>query len=450
MNYIYKSVIGMLIITVCGCTKFLDGVPDSKLAIPKTTADFQQMLENENMFDIAPALGEFGTDDIKIADEVLVTSHIALQNGYIYAKDIFAGTANQDWSNAYQKIYYANIVLEGLGKINQEVATTSDQDVVKGWALFCRANAFYDLQEIFGQPFKPLSSSTDKGIPLKLSSNLNESIQRATVAETFDQITKDLEQAAILLPAEVSQINRSKPSKSAAYALLARVYLVMQKYDSALEATNRSLNYYKSLVDYNNFNSASRLPFNPIVQEVIYNSLQLAYLPLNCGVDGGLYNLYHANDLRKVLFFNLNVTTNMPAFKGYYSGNYIAYNGLTTSEVYLTRAECYARLSQDQKALDDLNTLLTKRYKVGTYIPYTIDNTTDRLKLVLTERRKECVFRNLRWTDLRRLNQDPRFAKSIIHTFRGSSYTLAPNDPKYVFPIPDVEIRASGIEQNMR
>ena len=56
----------------------------------------------------------------------------------------------------------------------------------------------------------------------------------------------------------------------------------------------------------------------------------------------------------------------------------------------------------------------------------------------------------MRWEDLRRLNKEPRFATTLQRVSKGTTYTLAPNDPKYTFPIPDIEITLSGIPQNPR
>lgn len=450
MKTTYTIALG-LILLFASCTKYLDAVPDSRLTIPRTVSDFEQLLDNEKMFNNAPGAGELGTDDIFIPDDVLATQSIEFQKGYIYSKDIFSGLTNANWNNPYEKVYYANVVLDGIDQLKKSGASVNEVNLIRGWALFCRANAFYDLQEVFGQPYRPSSASSDLGIPLKLSTDLSEKVSRATVEATYGQIVDDLEEAVLLLPDQVSKTNRSKPSKPAAYALLARVYLMMQNYGQSLRCATNSLDLYKTLLDYNTVNTTARLSFSaPLVDEILYNSIQLGYLARYWEVDRDLYASYAANDLRKVLFYAPDATGKIILFKGFYSGNYTAYNGLTTDEVYLTRAECYARTSQDQKALDDLNTLLVKRYKTGSYIPYGLNNTTDVLSLVLTERRKECIFRNLRWSDLRRLNQDSRFAKTVTHISNGITYQLPPNDPKYVFPIPDDEIRATRIEQNIR
>jgi hypothetical protein len=56
----------------------------------------------------------------------------------------------------------------------------------------------------------------------------------------------------------------------------------------------------------------------------------------------------------------------------------------------------------------------------------------------------------LRWIDLRRLNTDSRYAVTLTRNLNNQIYTLPPNDQRYVLPIPDLEIKLSGIEQNPR
>jgi len=70
------------------------------------------------------------------------------------------------------------------------------------------------------------------------------------------------------------------------------------------------------------------------------------------------------------------------------------------------------------------------------------------LNKILTERRKELLMRGLRWTDLRRLNKETAFATTLSRIVNGTTYTLPPNDPGYVFRIPLSVINFTGIEQN--
>jgi hypothetical protein len=447
----YRFIIAAGLLMVLGsCTKYLEAVPNSGLTVPRTAADFEQVLENEVMILNTPVLGEFSADDFYMPDAVLASQNVQLRNSFIWAKDIYEGGAASGWANMYNKIYNANIVLEGLERQSAQGAVVARANEIKSWALFCRAQALHDLAQVFAQPYKPQSADQDLGLPLKLSTNLTEFATRATVAQTYNQIVTDLLSSIPELPDNMTKSHRNRPCKAAGYALLARVYLNMQNYKLALDAAEKSLKLYAVLLDYNLANTASALPFSPLTDEVILVSTQVTYSNRTWQVDRQLYNSFDNNDLRKTLFFTFNAAANTILFKGYYGDIYGGFSGLATPEQYLIKAECLARLNQPEAALNALNILLLNRYKKQTYVNYTTEHTAEVLKLILTERRKETIFRNLRWSDLRRLNQDDQFAVTINRTVNGLNYQLLPNSVRYTFPIPDDEIRAGGMQQNPR
>ena len=153
--------------------------------------------------------------------------------------------------------------------------------------------------------------------------------------------------------------------------------------------------------------------------------------------------LYAPGDLRKSIFFKASGSSG--TFKGNYSGIVAIFGGLATDELYLVRAECAARQGQTAAAMADLNTLLAKRWKTGTFVPLSAPDAATALAIILAERRKELVGRNLRWTDLRRLNN-----VSLVRTLNGTTYTLAPGSPRYTYPLPADEISLGGLQQNAR
>jgi hypothetical protein len=202
-----------------------------------------------------------------------------------------------------------------------------------------------------------------------------------------------------------------------------------------------------------NFNDLTlKLPlYSSFSPEDIYHTTFNGYTTLVTGlVDTNLYNSYNANDLRLKFYFYYD------GGEGGYIGLYHRdfkrnyYDGIATNEIFLTRAECYARGGYVTAALSDLNTLLANRFVTGTYVPYSTSNADSALAIILIERRKELWLTGVRWTDLRRLNKDPRFAVTLSRILNGITYTLPPNDPRYALPIPDNEIELSGIQQNER
>jgi hypothetical protein len=139
-------------------------------------------------------------------------------------------------------------------------------------------------------------------------------------------------------------------------------------------------------------------------------------------------------------------------FKGSYSGSGLVatFDGIANDELYLIRSECYARTGNINAAIADLNGLLKKRWKTGTFVPVTTSDAKAALKLILSERKKELIFRGLRWSDLRRLNTDEQFKVTLYRHIGGQQYSLTPGDKRYVMPIPDNEINIDGLAQNPR
>jgi len=60
------------------------------------------------------------------------------------------------------------------------------------------------------------------------------------------------------------------------------------------------------------------------------------------------------------------------SFKGSYSGanNSSLFGGIGVDEIFLIRAECFARNGDITSTITDLNTILIKRWKTGTIVPF--------------------------------------------------------------------------------
>ncbi len=275
--------------------------------------------------------------------------------------------------------------------------------------------------------------------------------------QSYDQVIADLKLAIALLP--IVAPNSYRPNNAAASALLSRIYLSMGEYSLALEEATNSLAINNKLINYNSLTlnpTSSTVPFPKILPsnlnpEVLFNSGMIVSF-INAAtttVNPEIVNSYAVNDLRKSAFL-YDRGGGIITFKGRYSSSTVSFSGLAVDEVLLTRAECYARLNKPSEALADLNLLLANRFKTGTFQPYVQSGIPNVLNLILSERRKELLFRGTRWMDLKRLNLDPERAVTLTRVLNGITYTLLPNSKRYVLPIPDDEILISGIEQNIR
>jgi hypothetical protein len=437
----------------CNKKEFLDEKPDSDVFVPTTLDDFQTLLDNEVKLGVTPVLGDLSADNYNLTPSFWQSLGTKERNAYIWSRDIYNGEGNiSDWNSPYEQVLYANVVLDGLKKVTATSANGQQWNNLKGAALFIRAYAFYNLAQVFALPYKDESATEDLGIPLKLTPNVDESIKRSTVQQTYDQIREDLLEAKELLSNEVTN-NRNRPNKPAALAQLARVHLSMRQYSKAGGYADSCLQLYNLLIDYNTSINGAR-PFDRTNVETMYQSkfvetnvLKGGVNTRECTVDSILFNTYDVNDLRRSLFFTIN--SGKANLKGSYSGTITAFTGLATDEMYLIRAECRARAGDVSGAMNDLNTLLVQRWKTGTYTPYTASTPGQALNIVLYERRREMPFRGVRWTDIRRLNLEDA-GITPKRTLNNLDYILQVNSPLYALPIPPDALQLGGYEQNNR
>src|SRR5690606_2222613 len=108
-----------------------------------------------------------------------------------------------------------------------------------------------------------------------------------------------------------------------------------------------------------------------------------------------------------------------------------------------------ARLGNRDDAMTQLNFLLKHRYIREAFVPRIASTDDEALKVILEERKKELVFRGLRWTDIRRLNKEG-YGITLLRKLDGMVYSLQPNDPTYILPIPDYIIQQNDMNQNNR
>jgi hypothetical protein len=445
----------------CNKDALLSEKPISNIVVPSTLEDFQAIMDASTA-DGSPFSGEVSSDNYWCTTTFLQGRGIVDQNAYIWASDVWQGNPNiEDWNVPYKQVLIANTVLAGIDGVTINSQNQIKRNSVKGNALFMRAYAFWNLAQIFSPVYDAATAQADLGIPLRLSSDLNLKTVRASNQETYDRILADLTEAKNLVSATFSSSQNNRPSKPAVMAMLSRVYLSMRDYARAGQYADSCLQMYNALINFNTVpvSTTRYTPFALNNVETIYSrsmttsaySFMFAQLAASSqvSVDTLLYRSYDVNDLRKTVYYYLNATTGAININGGYNNALNPpFTGLATDEMYLVRAECAARAGNSTTALADLNTLLKSRYK-GTFIPITASSSADALNKVLIERRKELPFRGLRWTDLRRLNKDG--ANIILaRIINGQTYTLAPNDPKYVLPIPPDVIGFTGIEQNKR
>lgn len=433
------------------CQDYLDAKPSEALVVPQSLAELQAILDNHRdmnggvaFWGLTPSMGENACDDYYVNDLRSFNLLPALTRGlYTWEEQVTTeGEEVLDWNLAYRAVFYANAVLDGLDRLRPATSEQGVYNNLKGMALFHRAHMFYQLLQVFAKPYQQEHAGSDMGIPLRLQADVNEKLSRASVEASYQQVLQDLKTAVPLL--HPIQEFKTRPSKPAAYALMARTLLSMRLYDEALPYADSALQLSNKLLDFNAYTGLSATAFllPRFNTEVLFhcnmqsrNGTPVSYSRVS--VDTLLYRSYADQDLRKTIYFRT-ATSNRPGyiFRGSYDGTQEYFTGIATDEVYLMKAECLARKGLTADALSTLNVLLSHRYAQGHFEPYEGLNPDAALTLILQERRKELQRRGLRWMDLRRLNQEPAYARTLSRNIEGVLYTLPPSDKRYVFPIP--------------
>lgn len=431
------------------CKKYLDEKSNLSLIIPEKLEDLQGILDDNSIMNTeTPGLGELSSDDYFALPATFSGFDANDQKAYVWQKYDYTGYPNS-WSANYNKVYNANYCLEKIEKVQKTQQNSVLWNNIKGSALFFRAYSFLSLAWEFSKAYDESTYASEPGIVLRLGSDFNVHSIRSNVKQVYEQIVTDLKESIQYLPDY--SLNVMRPSKTAAYALLARTYLSMRKYNDAYEFANLSLQLKHDLLDYNSaeVNAGATVPFKQYNTEIVfYTTMTTGNLPKSpsqAKIDSILFSKYGNGDKRRTVYFRL--------FGGYqrFKGSYAAhtttlFTGIAVDEVYLIRAECNVRSGRIEEAMNDLNTLLIKRHS-PTFIPLTASSAQEALDIVLMERRKELLMRGIRWSDIKRLNKESR---NIVPTrvINNQIYTLTPNEDRYALPLPTDIVTLTGIPQN--
>ena len=434
-----------MIVLLVNCNRFLDEKSDSNLATAETLADNQALLDDYATLASHSTSGEIAAEDVFVTDADFNTMYDeAMKRLYTWQPSYVSLPTGSDWENCFRRIKIYNTVLFNLG--HYEIGNS---DNVEGQALLLRGAAYLEAAQIWCLAYDKNTAEAKLGLPLRLDPDMNIPSVRSTLQETYSQILVDLHRAAILLP--VNQLAVSRPSKITALAYLSRVYLYMGDYTNALKHGKEALSYHDGLMNFNTLNPASAYPIKNKNVEVLLPTL-MSYSPFlattKAKINNDLYQSYDANDLRKTIFFKP-LATGEILFKGNYSGSTTRMTCIATDEVYLNVAEAQAYLDDKTSAMRTLNDLLRTRWKSGTFIELSASSAAQALQIIRAERRKELLFRGLRWADLKRYNREGANI-SLSKTISGQLFTLPPNDLRYAIAIPEDIIKMTGMPQNPR
>ncbi len=457
---------------LAGCKKFVE-IHDPTTQITSTdvyesnasaaavlTGIYSQLMSNSVQF--ASGTGSISFCAGLAADE-LTNYATSIENySQYFTNSLTAASQNTApfWNAFYQYIYVANTAIEKLPGSTGVSSNVKMQ--LLGEAYFMRAFLYFYAVNLFGSV--PLATTTNYEI--------NNSLHQSSSSEVYQEIVGDLQTAKAFLStnylaadAQTPSSDRVRPTKWAAAALLARVYLYTNMWTEAkTEAdtvlANTALFSLPSDLTtvFLNTSQEAIWQLEPVVQG--YNTFDAYYFILT-GPPGNTGNNYVAmspfilsafepGDQRFQQWVDSlsdGTTTYYYPYK-YRQGGYNVGNPVTEylmvlrlAEQYLIRAEAEAELNDASDAQTDLNTV---RLRAGLQ-PTSAITTTDLMAAIQHERQVELFTEwGHRWLDLKRTSSI-NSTMSVVCPQKGGNW----NADWALFPIPETELKInSNLIQN--
>lgn len=429
----YLSIALLLSSLLISCEKVLNEKSDRSLKIPHEIADLHALLDNTGIFNnVALGLGEICSDNVEFTEQFMNGRNEFEQNMYLWRSPIMPvdGLHSEAWNQPYLAIYTANVILEQAEKLNpKNSGEVQELEHIKGRAAFLRAYYHLALLSTWRGPY--IHTKKDElGIPIRTQSDINAPNKATTIGEGYAQIESDIIWALDRLP-HTTQLP-TEANRAAGYALASRFYLMKGDLEKTKIYADSSLILNANFMDFNEMDTSPNNPIPPMNQEVLFHvfwGITLVNRAMVEGVPDELYDLYKEEDIRKKMFFRFNANGS-PRFKGAYNGSLGFFSGLTTTEVLLNRIEALIRLNRDEEARKDLLKFLKFRYNKD----YNLEEylSTNKLKeLIKSERRKELLYRDLRWVDIQRYyhwDNDPvmieRYLGGEVYKFKAEMFAL--------------------------
>jgi starch-binding outer membrane protein, SusD/RagB family len=349
------------------------------------------------------------------------------------------------WNQAYNLIYAANDIIQGMEQAT--ALTDGDRNRFKGQALFVRGFLHSLLVGLYGD------------IPYIKTTNYleNNTVSRMTENAVYEEIIKDLGLAVDLLDDVTGE--RVLPNKSAARALLARMYLYHGDWELAEVTAGLVIGSHVLETDITKVflkNAKETLWQLKPGGVSIKNTQEAQRLIITAiptqgyALTTNLLSAFETGDLRRTNWVG-SFTSNDKLTTLYFAHKYKQTINTTTqsleysivmrlAEQYLIRAEARAHIGNISGAQADINKLRNRAGLANT----TASSTEDLLTAVLHERQVELFTEHgHRWFDLNRFNKATEVVSLIKPNWKAAN-TLLPLPGKELEVNPNLEPQNSG------
>jgi starch-binding outer membrane protein, SusD/RagB family len=425
---ILMVVLGMTIMTIGSCKKFLQQDPYNRLSITDVFKDFEGARAvligcYDNLRE-----SDYYMRDVTFYADLLGgnTKYSKISNQYLFQtynfnNDAITNEMRNFYNIAYNTIYRCNSVIENVD--NAVDANVFQKNRMLADAKTIRALAHFDLVRIFAQMpnFSPNANHPGISIRDKNSNGSTLPTPISTVKEVYQFVQNELDSAINLYARSISIFptgnDRTWLSVNAARALQCRVSLYQKDWNKVINLANILITPAYPLLSNAGYVNAWRgkVVLTESIFELAYGDRIAASLGdyynvgsttnIQMAATNDLLNTLDANDVRSKA--NMFTTTLINGVNYNFSKKYLGYRDSANnirlfriSEVLLSRAEAYAETGNLAAALTDLNLIKKRAWPAAPTFTSTIAAVL--LDEIVKERRRELCFEGHYFFDLTR------------------------------------------------
>lgn len=258
------------------CDDYLDVTPDNRTEVD-TQSKIRSLLVSAYPSREYVTITELSSDNI-MDQRASNPNYTRFWEQIAYWEDVTESNNSSPralWESCYAAIANANLALEAI----ENLGGGSELNAERGEALIARAFSHFLLVNVFSKHYNTQTSAKDLGIPYvtKPETTLSPKYDRGNVAEVYEKINKDIEEALPLINDATHDVPMYHFTKKSAYAFAARFNLYYEKWAKAKKYANFVLTENPASV-LRNWKELGEVPKDILPKSMAYINNQSANL----------------------------------------------------------------------------------------------------------------------------------------------------------------------------
>lgn len=389
-------------------------------------------------------------DILPYADNIpnLLSAKEKTLNGVLATWDEDADRAMLTASDATYSLCYsinARVANAVIGKIDAAAGDRHKAGRLKAEAYVLRAYMHYIVVNLYAKAYDPATAATDPGVAyVKENNSIDVPCPKSTVAEVYQYILDDLDTALALNSLPDQPANTMRVGKAFAYAVKAKALMAMHRFPEALEAAEKSLAINDAIIDQHTLIEGSFVRPKVDCPEDLFTAFYErpnlhAYTDeLMAQFEPGSISYGYFPKIDESGFPIGLIIYGLPGLTMWDNNDYyMSSGGLTTIDMYLTKAECLIRSNKGDdlaRAMQLINMIRENRIEPCT--PLQAADPAEAFAYLKRLSRTENWYSYKNFVDLKRWNTEAAYRETLRKNLLGQQFELRPDSPLWIFPFP--------------